>query len=59
MDRVYLDNAATTPMHPKVVEVMKSAMIQNFGNPSSTHQEGRAAKVIVESARKKLPNILM
>ena len=54
MDRVYLDNAATTPMHPEVVEVMKNAMIQNFGNPSSTHQEGRATKVIVESARKKI-----
>ena len=54
MTRVYLDNAATTPIHPEVVEVMTNAMLQNFGNPSSTHQNGRTAKVIVETARKSI-----
>jgi len=51
---IYLDNAATTPMLPEVVEVMKESMLLNFGNPSSVHQVGRKAKVAVETARKKI-----
>ncbi|WP_272150410.1 cysteine desulfurase family protein [Tenacibaculum aiptasiae] len=54
MKNVYLDNAATTPMLPEVVEVMKQSMIDNFGNPSSTHQFGRKAKAAVETARKNI-----
>ena len=35
--RVYLDNAATTPIAPEVVEVMIPVLKDGFGNPSSTH----------------------
>ncbi len=54
MKSVYLDNAATTPMLPEVVEVMQQSMQNNFGNPSSTHQFGRRAKAAVETARKNI-----
>lgn len=52
MNKVYLDNAATTPIDPEVIEAMYSSMQANFGNPSSTHQFGRTAKNAVENARK-------
>jgi len=54
MKAVYLDNAATTPMLPEVVEVVQQSMLNNFGNPSSIHQFGRKAKAAVETARKKI-----
>lgn len=54
MKRIYLDNAATTPMLPEVVECMAESMLQNFGNPSSTHQFGRTAKSAVETTRKQI-----
>ncbi len=54
MNPIYLDNAATTPMLPEVVEVMQKSMLTNFGNPSSTHQFGRKAKSAVETARKNI-----
>ncbi|TMM28765.1 cysteine desulfurase [Polaribacter aestuariivivens] len=54
MKTVYLDNAATTPIAKEVVEVMQTSMIDNFGNPSSTHQFGRKAKSAVETARKNI-----
>ncbi len=49
---VYFDNAATTPLHPDVISYVSDIMTKHFGNPSSTHQFGRHAKNIVESARK-------
>jgi len=52
MNKVYLDNAATTPIAPEVIDLMQLSMQENFGNPSSTHQFGRKAKNIVENARK-------
>ena len=54
MERIYLDNAATTPILPEVLEVMQESMSKNFGNPSSTHQFGRSAKVSIENARKNI-----
>lgn len=54
MNRVYLDNAATTPMAPEVVEAMTKVMLENFGNPSSTHSFGRDAKAIIENARRNI-----
>ncbi len=54
MKSVYLDNSATTPMLPEVIEVMQQSMIDNFGNPSSTHQFGRKAKSAIETARKNI-----
>ncbi|GFD77030.1 MULTISPECIES: cysteine desulfurase family protein [Tenacibaculum] len=54
MKSVYLDNAATTPMLPEVIEVIQQSMQTNFGNPSSIHQHGRKAKAAVETARKSI-----
>lgn len=54
MKTVYLDNAATTPMLPEVIEVMQESMQNNFGNPSSIHQFGRKAKAAIETARKNI-----
>ena len=54
MNAIYLDNAATTKMDNEVIEVMQTSMIENFGNPSSTHQFGRKAKSSVETARKNI-----
>ena len=52
MKLVYLDNAATTKLDPEVVDVVAKAMMENYGNPSSTHQMGRKAKTAIETARK-------
>nr|BFF40613.1 cysteine desulfurase family protein [Tenacibaculum mesophilum] len=54
MKSVYLDNAATTPMLPEVIEVIQQSMQTNFGNPSSIHEHGRKAKAAVETARKSI-----
>lgn len=50
--RVYLDNAATTPVAPEVVETMIPILQNDFGNPSSTHYYGRQAKAILENSRR-------
>jgi len=54
MEKVYLDNAATTPMDTRVIDYMYKSMQENFGNPSSTHQFGRTAKSLIETARKNI-----
>ena len=54
MNKIYLDNAATTPIDSAVVDVMQQSMLNNFGNPSSSHQFGRKAKSLVETARKNI-----
>ena len=51
--KVYLDHAATTPVHPKVVEAMLPYFTVKFGNPSNLHDMGREAKNAVEDARGK------
>ncbi|MGM0752288.1 MAG: cysteine desulfurase family protein [Bacillota bacterium] len=51
MERVYLDHAATSPMHPEVIEEMTSVMKETFGNPSSIHSFGRASRHLVDHAR--------
>ena len=50
--KVYLDNAATTPMAPEVIEAMIPVMQESFGNPSSTHAYGRTAKALIENSRR-------
>jgi cysteine desulfurase len=50
--RVYLDNAATTPIAPEVVEAMLPVLKDTFGNPSSTHFFGRNAKALIETSRR-------
>ncbi|MFH2034334.1 MAG: cysteine desulfurase NifS [Candidatus Margulisiibacteriota bacterium] len=58
MRKVYLDNAATTPTHPKVAEAMQPYYSKIFGNPSSFHSFGQEAKKAVEDAREKLAALL-
>ncbi len=55
---VYFDNAATTPLDPEVFEAIKPYMLENFGNPSSTHSHGRKVRAGIESARKKIAELL-
>lgn len=50
-DMMYFDHAATTPVHPRVVEAMTPYMTQVFGNPSSVHGVGREARKALEQAR--------
>lgn len=59
MDEViYLDYNATTPVHPQVIEDMLPVLQEHFGNPSSSHSYGRAAKQIVETARQQVAALL-
>ncbi|MFM6945611.1 MAG: cysteine desulfurase family protein [Flavobacteriales bacterium] len=56
--KVYLDNAATTPVAPEVVEAMVPVLLETFGNPSSTHAFGRQAKALIENSRRKIAQYL-
>ncbi|MFT5998572.1 MAG: cysteine desulfurase [Neolewinella sp.] len=58
MDRIFLDNSATTPIDPDVLVAMTEVMARNFGNPSSIHAEGRQARALIEQARKTVANAL-
>ncbi len=58
MKKAYLDNASTTAMRPEVIQEMANVMEQTYGNPSSTHSYGRAAKVLLETARKKIAGLI-
>src|SRR5213594_867296 len=56
---VYLDNAATTPVRPEVLEVMLPYLGRDaFGNPSSAHRFGRAARAGVEEAKRTIAEAL-
>ncbi|MEH7456647.1 cysteine desulfurase family protein [Bacillus sp. JJ1127] len=52
MERIYLDHAATSKLHPEVVEKMIPYMTETFGNPSSIHFYGRQARHAVDEARR-------
>lgn len=54
MNRIYLDNAATTPLAPEVFEAMKPYFLEHFGNPSSTHGFGRKTKNAIELSRRNI-----
>lgn len=58
MKRVYLDNAATTPIAKEVVDVMIPLLQSEFGNPSSSHSFGRQAKAILETSRRTIASKL-
>ena len=49
--RIYLDNNATTPIHPEVLRVLEGSLRDVFGNASSIHKEGQAARRVIEDAR--------
>ncbi|QCR32987.1 cysteine desulfurase family protein [Lysinibacillus sp. SGAir0095] len=54
METIYLDHAATSPMHPEVIEVVTKAFFQTYGNPSSIHTAGRNARKVLDDARTSL-----
>ncbi|CAH1002012.1 Cysteine desulfurase IscS [Neolewinella maritima] len=56
--RIFLDNAATTPLDPTVLAAMTEVMADTYGNPSSIHAEGRKARSLIEAARKTVANAL-
>jgi len=58
MNRVYFDNAATTPIDKSVLDEMMPFLTEHFGNPSSIHHFGRKPKAAVEKARKQIANFL-
>src|SRR3954452_14258213 len=57
MSAVYLDHAATTPMHPAAIEAM-TAVLATAGNASSLHTSGRSARRRMEEARETLAQLL-
>jgi cysteine desulfurase len=48
---LYLDNAATTPMHPRVTEIMLPYLQENFYNPSSVYAPARKVRAVIDDAR--------
>lgn len=58
MDRIYLDNAATTALDKEVLEAMLPYMTTHFGNPSSIYSYGRETRLAVENARKTVAKLL-
>lgn len=58
MKKIYLDNAATTPLREEVITEMIQVLQNDFGNPSSTHSFGRSAKTIIETSRKTIAKLM-
>lgn len=58
MNKIYLDNAATTPLAEEVIDAMVDTMKVNFGNPSSTHSFGQEAKILIENVRRQIADYL-
>jgi len=56
--RIYLDNNATTPVLPEVLEVMLPLYKEQFGNPSSVHWAGREVSGVVEQAREQVAKLI-
>ena len=58
MDRIYFDNAATTPIDKDVLEAMLPFFKEQFGNPSSIYSYGRETRMAIEKARKSIAALL-
>jgi cysteine desulfurase len=58
MHRVYLDNSATTPLLPEVLEAMRPYFIDRFGNASSIHHHGQETRAAVEAARESVAALI-
>ncbi len=56
--RVYLDNAATTPLDPDVLKAMIPVLEKGFGNPSSIHSFGRETRAVIEQSRKSVAKLI-
>ncbi|MDI3299203.1 MAG: cysteine desulfurase family protein [Bacillota bacterium] len=55
---IYLDHAATSPVRPEAVELMRQMMEETWGNPSSAHRKGLEAERALEEARRRLAAVL-
>lgn len=58
MQKIYFDNAATTPLSKEVADIMHEANLELFGNPSSIHSFGRRARASLELARKNIASVI-
>ncbi len=58
MNRYYFDHNATTPVTPEVLEAMLPALTENYGNASSIHHFGQAARQMLDDARKRVAELL-
>ncbi|HEY4968142.1 MAG TPA: cysteine desulfurase family protein [Puia sp.] len=58
MQRIYFDNAATTPLDPVVLETMLPFLTEKFGNPSSIYSYGRESRMAIEQARKTVAGLI-
>ncbi|KXK07062.1 MAG: Cysteine sulfinate desulfinase/cysteine desulfurase-like enzyme [Acidobacteria bacterium OLB17] len=58
IDRIYLDNSATTPLDPSVLEAMMPYLTTDFGNASSIHTFGQKAKMAIDKARHQVVSLL-
>src|SRR3954452_8449009 len=56
--RIYLDNSATTPVAPEVLDAMLPYLMEKFGNASSIHHFGQEAKAAVDKARHQVAELL-
>ena len=58
MKQIYLDHSATTPVDEAVADVMREYMVERFGNPSSIHSFGRAAKPVIRQSKQEIAALL-
>ena len=58
MTRIYLDNNATTAIHPGVLEVLEETLRDVYGNASSIHREGQSARRVLENARESVATLI-
>ncbi len=58
MERIYFDNAATTPLDAAVLETMMPYLTEKFGNPSSIYSYGRESRMAIEQSRKSVSRLL-
>jgi len=55
---IYLDNAASTPIDKEVIDEMLPFMLDNYGNPSSLHKQGRYSRQGILSSRFRIANLI-
>ncbi|MEJ2883270.1 cysteine desulfurase family protein [Pedobacter sp. GR22-6] len=56
--KIYLDNAATTQLDSTVFQEMEPYLFESYGNPSSSHAAGRAARTAIEASRRTIADLL-
>ena len=56
--RIYVDHSATTPVDPRVADAMARSLTENYGNPSSVHRFGQAARATVDRARREVAALI-